>query len=65
MISFTNDPTVPYWHGYLYAFVLFLAAVVQSLFLQQYFHRCITLGMRMRTTIIAAVYDKVRNRVCL
>ena len=59
MIKFTSDPNEPPWHGYLYAVLLFLAAVLQSLFLNQYFFRCYALGMRMRTAIIAAVYNKV------
>ncbi len=59
MINFTSDPEEASWHGYLYAVLLFLTAVVQSLFLHQYFHRCYTLGMRIRSAIIAAVYDKV------
>ena len=59
MIGFTKDQTQPDWYGYFYAILLFLAAVVQSLFLHQYFHRCFIVGMRIRTAIIAAVYKKV------
>jgi hypothetical protein len=59
MISFTKNESEPDWRGYVYAVVLFLTAVVQSLFLHQYFHRCFIIGMRMRTAIIAAVYNKV------
>ena len=59
MIGFTKDESEPDWRGYVYAVILFLTAVVQSLFLHQYFHRCFTIGMRMRTAIIAAVYNKV------
>ena len=61
MINFTKDGSEPGWRGYLYAVLLFLTAVVQSLFLHQYFHRCYTIGMRIRTVIIAAVYNKVFN----
>ncbi len=64
MINFTSDPEEASWHGYLYAVLLFLTAVVQSLFLHQYFHRCYTLGMRIRSAIIAAVYDKVSLMYC-
>ena len=59
MIQFTQDLSQPDWHGYLYAVLLFLAAVIQSLFLHQYFHRCMVIGMNMRSSIIAAVYNKV------
>ena len=59
LIAFTEDATEPDWKGYLYASILFVTAVIQSLFLHQYFHRCFTLGMRMRSAIVAAVYKKV------
>ena len=63
MIQFTQDESEPEWKGYLYAVLLFVTAVIQSLFLHQYFHRCFVLGMRIRTAIIAAVYKKVH--VCV
>ena len=59
MINFTEDRSEPAWKGYFYAVLLFIAAVVQSLLLHQYFHRCFVVGMRMRTAIVAAVYRKV------
>lgn len=59
MINYTEDRSEPSWKGYFYAVLLFVAAVVQSLLLHQYFHRCFVVGMRMRTAIIAAVYRKV------
>ena len=61
MIRFTEDGTEPDWKGYLYAVLLFVVAVVQSLFLHQYFHRCYVVGMRVRTAIISAVYNKVHT----
>ncbi len=59
MINFTSDESEPAWKGYVYAALLFIAAVIQSLCLHQYFHRCFVMGMRLRTAIIAAVYKKV------
>ena len=59
MIKFTEDREEPEWKGYLYAVLLFATAVIQSLLLHQYFHRCFLVGMRMRTAIISAVYNKV------
>ncbi|CAL8283935.1 unnamed protein product [Arctogadus glacialis] len=58
MISFTKNEEAPDWHGYMYAVLLVLVAVLQSLFLQQYFQRCFVLGMKVRTSIMAAVYKK-------
>ena len=60
LINFTVNSSEPSWRGYFYAFLLFLVGLVQSLFLQQYFHHCLVVGMRVRTAVIAAVYNKVR-----
>ena len=59
MIRFTEDPSESDWRGYLYAVLLFVTAVVQSLLLHQYFHRCFLVGMRVRTAVISAIYNKV------
>uniref|UniRef100_A0A665VFY5 ATP-binding cassette, sub-family C (CFTR/MRP), member 2 n=1 Tax=Echeneis naucrates TaxID=173247 RepID=A0A665VFY5_ECHNA len=58
MVSFTQDKSRHTWEGYLYAVLLFSVAILQSLFLQQYFQRCFVLGMKVRTAIMAAVYKK-------
>lgn len=59
MISFTQDTSRYTWEGYMYAVLLLLVAILQSLLLQQYFQRCFVLGMKVRTAITAAVYKKV------
>lgn len=61
MIDFTNDKSTFVWQGYLYAVLLFVVALLQSIFLQQYFQRCFVLGMKVRTAIMAAVYKKVKS----
>ncbi|KAG8435477.1 hypothetical protein GDO86_013419 [Hymenochirus boettgeri] len=58
MMSFTADLTDFQWKGFLYAALLFVTALLQSFLLQQYFHRCFVLGMRVRTTLMATVYKK-------
>uniref|UniRef100_A0A3P9AV66 Canalicular multispecific organic anion transporter 1-like n=1 Tax=Maylandia zebra TaxID=106582 RepID=A0A3P9AV66_9CICH len=58
MISFTQDKSRYAWEGYLYAVLLMVVALLQSLTLQQYFQRCFVLGMRVRTALMAAVYKK-------
>uniref|UniRef100_A0A452GXK5 ATP binding cassette subfamily C member 2 n=1 Tax=Gopherus agassizii TaxID=38772 RepID=A0A452GXK5_9SAUR len=58
LISFVADPTAYAWQGYLYALLLFVTALVQSLCLQQYFQLCFVLGMSLRTALMAAVYKK-------
>uniref|UniRef100_A0A3P9HFG9 ATP-binding cassette, sub-family C (CFTR/MRP), member 2 n=1 Tax=Oryzias latipes TaxID=8090 RepID=A0A3P9HFG9_ORYLA len=58
MISFTQDPNSFVWEGYVYAVLLLLVAILQSLFLQQYVQRCFVLGMKVRAALMAAVYKK-------
>ncbi|XP_006630977.3 ATP-binding cassette sub-family C member 2 [Lepisosteus oculatus] len=58
MVSFTQDSSMHTWQGYVYAILLLLVTVLQSVLLQQYFHRCFVLGMQVRTAIMAAVYKK-------
>ena len=59
MIQFTEDESQPAWHGYSYSALFFITALVQSLFLNQYFYRAYVIGMRIRTAMVAAVYNKV------
>lgn len=59
MITFVSDPKAYVWQGYLYAVLLFVTALVQSLCLQQYFHNCFQLGMGVRSALMAAIYKKV------
>lgn len=47
------------WKGYVYALGFFLIALLQSTFFHQNFHIGMTLGMRIRSALIAAVYKKV------
>lgn len=58
MIGFTENENSYVWQGYLYAVLLLVVAILQSLFLQQYFQRCFVLGMKVRTAITATVYKK-------
>ncbi|XP_066478250.1 ATP-binding cassette sub-family C member 2 [Tiliqua scincoides] len=58
MISFVSDPKAYVWHGYFYAVLLFVTALVQSICLQQYFQLCFQLGMSVRTALMAAIYKK-------
>ncbi|TSP25420.1 Canalicular multispecific organic anion transporter 1 [Bagarius yarrelli] len=58
MISFTQDKSIFTWWGYIYAVLLLIVAMLQSLFLQQYFQRCFNLGIKVRTAIMAVVYKK-------
>ncbi|XP_043188281.1 multidrug resistance-associated protein 1-like isoform X3 [Amphibalanus amphitrite] len=58
IISFVSDPSQPSWHGYFYAVLMVCVNMLMSAVLNQYFLVMMTLGMRVRTTLIAAVYRK-------
>lgn len=59
LISFANDREAYVWIGYLYSILFFVVALLQSFCLQYYFQLCFTLGVNVRTTIMASVYKKV------
>lgn len=58
LIAFVNDPDDYEWKGFLYAFVLFASAFIQTLLMAQYSHRMYMTGMRVRTSLVSAVYRK-------
>uniref|UniRef100_A0A8C3KL46 Canalicular multispecific organic anion transporter 1 n=1 Tax=Calidris pygmaea TaxID=425635 RepID=A0A8C3KL46_9CHAR len=58
LIAFVSDEESFVWQGYLYAILLFLTALIQSLCLQQYFSLCFQLGTNVRASLIAAIYKK-------
>uniref|UniRef100_A0A8C5NU82 MRP2 protein n=1 Tax=Junco hyemalis TaxID=40217 RepID=A0A8C5NU82_JUNHY len=62
LIAFVSDEDAFAWQGYLYAILLFLTAVIQSLCLQQHFSLCFQLGINVRASLIAAIYKKVSTR---
>ncbi|KAK1333553.1 LOW QUALITY PROTEIN: hypothetical protein QTO34_005938 [Cnephaeus nilssonii] len=61
LISFANERDSYVWTGYLYSILFFVVALLQSFCLQYYFQLCFTLGVNVRTTIMASVYKKALN----
>ncbi|KAE8579699.1 hypothetical protein XENTR_v10024156 [Xenopus tropicalis] len=58
LIKFVGDKDAPDWHGYLYTFLLFFCACLQTLILHKYFHICFVTGMRLKTAVVGLVYRK-------
>ncbi|XP_068002965.1 ATP-binding cassette sub-family C member 6 isoform X2 [Melanerpes formicivorus] len=58
-LEFIEDPEAPSWHGYFYAFTLFLLACLQTLFEQRYMYMCLVLGLRLKTAVTGLVYRKI------
>nr|QST14986.1 ABCC1-2 protein [Diaphanosoma celebensis] len=58
LISFVKDKTENVWKGYFFAIILTVTALIQTIFLGQYFQRMFVVGMRIRTAMVAAIYRK-------
>ena len=46
------------WKGFLYAGLLFCVVTLQSILLSQYFEHMFVIGVKVRTTLISALYKK-------
>ncbi|ORY04586.1 metal resistance protein YCF1 [Basidiobolus meristosporus CBS 931.73] len=53
----TDDPE-PAYRGYSIAGAMFLTAIVQTIFLHQYFQRSTVTGMKLRCALVTAIYRK-------
>ncbi|NXP08873.1 MRP6 protein, partial [Thinocorus orbignyianus] len=58
-LEFVEDEEAPGWHGYFYAFAMFLLACLQTLFEQRYMYMCLVLGLRLKTAVTGLVYKKI------
>ncbi|KFQ18484.1 Multidrug resistance-associated protein 6, partial [Merops nubicus] len=58
-LEFIEDQEAPSWHGYFYAFTMFLLACLQTLFEQRYMYMCVFLGLRLKTAVTGLVYRKI------
>ncbi len=58
LIAFTENDDQP-WKGYFYSSMFLVSSVVYSCFFHQMFHVGMTLGMRVKNSVIALVYKKV------
>ncbi|XP_062444048.1 ATP-binding cassette sub-family C member 6-like [Rhea pennata] len=58
-LEFIEDQEAPNWHGYFYAFAMFLLACLQTLFEQRYMYMCVVLGLRLKTAVTGLVYRKI------
>ena len=58
LIAYTQDPSEPEWHGYVYALIIFLAGLTSSLFFHQLFHCSVITATQMKASIISLVYKK-------
>uniref|UniRef100_A0A1I8FUW2 ABC transmembrane type-1 domain-containing protein n=1 Tax=Macrostomum lignano TaxID=282301 RepID=A0A1I8FUW2_9PLAT len=58
ILKYLQSGAVYEWRGYFYVGLIFLAGLVQTAILHQYFHIVFVLGMQIRTSLVCAVYNK-------
>ncbi|KAH9075967.1 hypothetical protein Ae201684P_012457 [Aphanomyces euteiches] len=58
IIAFLSDPSADLSTGLYYALAIFFSGVVQSFSLRQYFFLCFETGLRFRSAVVTAVYQK-------
>lgn len=51
------------WEGLAFVGGLFIVAIIQTLFLQQYFKIVMVIGLRIRTAVLGVVYKKVKIEI--
>jgi hypothetical protein len=59
LLIYIKQADAPLSIGILYATMMMIVSTVESVTLQQYFHRSFRMGMNLRTCIVGAVYKKV------
>lgn len=63
LIDFTSSDE-PMWRGYVYAAVLFLLSVIQTILSTQHLQRIFLVGMKVKTSLIATIYKKSLRLSC-
>ncbi|KDO34469.1 hypothetical protein SPRG_00533 [Saprolegnia parasitica CBS 223.65] len=58
IIEFLSQPDADLRVGLIYAGAIFVAGVIQSFALRQYFFYCFETGLRLRSAVVTAVYHK-------
>lgn len=58
IVRFVQNPSWPFHYGLLMALAMFLSGVLQTLFVQFYFHLVFRVGQRVRSAIVTTVYKK-------
>lgn len=64
-ITFINSPDEPALKGFLLAVSLYLVTSGKTLICQQWIHRIVMVGVKVRGAIVAAIYKKVCRSICI
>ena len=60
LVKYAMSESVETWKGYIYAILMFLTAILNSLLLQSLFKHSYDAGGRAKAAVISMVYKKVR-----
>ncbi|KDO32614.1 hypothetical protein SPRG_03088 [Saprolegnia parasitica CBS 223.65] len=58
LVAYLGDPSGPLRIGLYYTLAVFASGILQSLALRQYYYVCYEVGLRLRSAVVMAVYDK-------
>uniref|UniRef100_A0A1X7UYE0 ABC transmembrane type-1 domain-containing protein n=1 Tax=Amphimedon queenslandica TaxID=400682 RepID=A0A1X7UYE0_AMPQE len=58
MLAYISDKNQPSWIGYIFTIIMFLVALLHTIINQQYQNTTIVTGMRIRSGLIATIYNK-------
>uniref|UniRef100_T1JBD6 ABC-type glutathione-S-conjugate transporter n=1 Tax=Strigamia maritima TaxID=126957 RepID=T1JBD6_STRMM len=58
LIDFISNPEEPIWKGYMYTVTMFVASILATTAMHNYFFRLQCIGVRARAAVIAVVYRK-------
>ncbi|CAL8082910.1 unnamed protein product [Calicophoron daubneyi] len=58
LVRFLNSAVAPAWHGYGIAVALLLVGLAQTVLDQRGFYGCLRTGVRIKSTLISAIYRK-------
>ena len=59
MLAYIDDKDQPPCLGYIFTIAMFLVALLHAIINQQYHNITIITGMRIRSGLIATIYNKV------
>lgn len=62
LISFVSNPNEPLWKGLLYALILFLSSMVQSLIMSQNMYFANLIRLKMRACVTNTIYKKASDK---
>ena len=66
LIDFTEDKMQPVWKGFVYSACFVVVIIVQAMLYHTTLYILLEVGIRIRATLIAAIFEKVRyGLICI